>query len=163
MQTLRINTRLLIKSLSFSRRELQALVIAEYPLGPGTLSTINAARKINEVKVNLLVVNPTEACLSIAKKTVGVDKVLHVSSPSSGALSAEVMTELLSGVVKEYDYVLTSSTNFGKNYLPRLATLFQSSPLSEVSAVIDPNTFQRPIYAASALATVKMTDKIKVK
>ena len=160
MQTLRINTRLLIKSLSFSRRELQALVIAENPLGPGTLSTITAARKINEVKVNLLVVNPTEACLSIAKKTVGIDKVLHVSSPS---LSAEALTELLSGVVKEYDYVLTSSTNFGKNYLPRLATLFQSSPLSEVCAVIDPNTFQRPIYAASALATVKMTDKIKVK
>lgn len=54
------------------------------------------------------------------------------------------------------------STNHGKNYLPRLAALFDSAPMMDVLDVVDENTFKRPMYAGNAIATMKMSNPLKV-
>ena len=74
------------------------------------------------------------------------------------------MANTIVAIAPKYDYVIAASSNWSKNYLPRAAALLDCSPLSDVLKVVEgeKDTFQRPMYAGNAIATVKMTDKIKV-
>lgn len=101
-----------------------------------------------------------------AKHAASISNVTKVVSVTSDALEhslAEDMSSLLVQVAKNYTHVLAPSTNNGKNFIPRAAAVMDCSPLSDVIAVVDENTFKRPMYAGNAIATMKMSNSIKVR
>ncbi|VVC77285.1 Electron transfer flavoprotein subunit alpha [Aquicella siphonis] len=98
-----------------------------------------------------------QACLlpSVRRVLVADNEVYeHQLAENSAALIAEVG--------KQYDYILTGATTFGKNLLPRAAALLDVAVVSDVTKIITPDTFERPTYAGNAIATVKLLDTIKM-
>lgn len=93
----------------------------------------------------------------------GVTKVLVVENEALVNSLAEDVSAVVTQVAKKYTHILAPSTNNGKNYLPRAAALLDSSPLSDILAVVDESTFKRPMYAGNAIATMKMTNDHKVR
>ena len=91
-----------------------------------------------------------------------VSKVLSVDNELYSNVLAEDISELIVQLGKSYTHIIAPSSNNGKNFIPRSAAILVSSPLSEVMSVVDHETFQRPMYAGNAIATVKMTNPIKV-
>ena len=91
-----------------------------------------------------------------------VSKVLVVEGSDYAHIPAEDISNLLVQLSKSFTHVLAPSSNNGKNFLPRTAALLDSSPLSDVISVESPEIFKRPMYAGNAIATVKMTNPIKV-
>ncbi len=97
-----------------------------------------------------------------AAKVAGVSKVLLADAPIYGHPLAEGLTPLIVSLAKDYTHVLMSATTTGKNIMPRVAVLLDVAMLSDISKVVDANTFVRPIYAGNALATVESRDPIKI-
>ena len=97
-----------------------------------------------------------------AAQVPGIRKVLRVEAPAYAHPVAEDLAELLVAVAPDYDYLLAPSTTTGKNVMPRVAALLDTAQLSDIVAVLGPDTFQRYIYAGNALATVKSTDAKRV-
>ena len=92
----------------------------------------------------------------------GVDKVILIDDASLSTKIAENFTSTLIEVAKGgFTHIFAPSSNHGKNFIPRAAALMDASPLTDVLSVIDENTFTRPMYAGNAIATMKMTDKVK--
>ncbi|MBM3395445.1 MAG: electron transfer flavoprotein subunit alpha/FixB family protein [Betaproteobacteria bacterium] len=141
------------------------LVIAEHDhagLKPSTLNTATAALEIGG-DVDLLVAgHQCSGAAAAAAKVAGVRKVLTVDAAHYAHALAENMTALVVSLAKSYSHVLAPATTFGKNFLPRVAALLDVAMVSEIIAVVSPDTFIRPIYAGNALATVQSTDAIKV-
>ena len=124
-------------------------------------NTITAASVLGEV--HILVAG--EACRDVAEQadTVdGVTKVIIADNPQYAHPLAEMLTPLIQSISGNYSHILAPSTTVGKNLLPRLAALLDVQQLSDISGIIDSDTFERPIYAGNAIATVKSTDAIKV-
>lgn len=151
-------------------RWASTLVIAESGEAPGsvspsTLSTITCATKIGN-PVEVLVTGHGANVDGVAKAASsidGVSKVLVVQSESLKNSVAEDLAKTVVAVVKKggYSHVLAPSSNNGKNFLPRAAALMDSSPLTDVTGVVDASTFQKPMYAGNAIATVQMSDAVK--
>jgi electron transfer flavoprotein alpha subunit len=97
-----------------------------------------------------------------AAKLPGVAKVLVADSPIYAHPLAEPLAALLATLAPGYSHLLAPATTMGKNVMPRLAALIDVQPISDVAAVVDADTFVRPIYAGNALATVKSSDATKV-
>jgi electron transfer flavoprotein alpha subunit len=97
-----------------------------------------------------------------ASAIAGVTKVLSADSKALEYLVAENLCAVLKPVAAGYSHVLCAANNTGKNYLPRLGAMMDSAPLNDIISVVDENTFTRPMYAGNAVATVTMSDKIKV-
>lgn len=91
----------------------------------------------------------------------GVSKVLLLNNPIFKNKVAEDMAKAVLNLVKGYSYVLSPSSNLGKNFLPRVAAQLDASPLTDIISIIDQETFQRPMYAGNAIATIKNKDPIK--
>ena len=142
------------------------MVIAEHngtTLTAGTLSTIKAATQIGgNVTVLVLGGSNLSTVATAAAAVAGVSKVLALENATLTQSVAENYTKAISPLAKNYTHVLAPSSNTGKNYLPRLAAVLDSQPLTDISAVVDAETFKRPTYAGNAISTVKMTDAIKV-
>jgi electron transfer flavoprotein alpha subunit len=147
---------------------MNILVIAEHDnasLKGATLNTISAAGKIGG-RIDVLVAG--SACATVAHaaaKVQGVGRVLFVDAPHYGDLLAENLAALVHELVaagSEYAYVLAPATAFGKNVLPRVAAMLDVAQISDIVDVLAPDTFLRPFYAGSAMATVKSHDKVKV-
>ncbi|EAL61979.1 electron transfer flavoprotein alpha subunit [Dictyostelium discoideum AX4] len=149
------------------------LVIAEHDnnqLLNSTLNTITAASKLGVTNISVLVAG--SKCGPVAdsvSKVSGVTNVVCVDHPTLEHSLAETITPIIvklqSSSSKEGDeitHIFTPASNFGKNFLPRVAALLNVSQISEITKVKDAETFQRPIYAGNAIATVKSTDKCKV-
>ena len=143
---------------------MSILLIAEHnnkEVKPFTLNAISAASQINE-DVNVLVIgsNSDEVAKSIAQ-VPNVKKVIHVNNSIYENYLAENYTSVITKLSENYSHIVCSANTFGKNLMPRVAALLDVSQVSDITKVISSDTFQRPIYAGNAFATVKSNDKIK--
>ena len=143
---------------------MAVLALAEHDgkaLKPATLNTVAAAAKLGAVHV--LVAGSGCAGIAAEAATVaGVSKVLVADDAIYAHPLAEELAPLLAGLAKNYSHLLAPATTFGKNVMPRVAALLDVAQLSDISAVVSADTFERPIYAGNAIATVKSSDAIKV-
>ena len=143
---------------------MSVLVIAEHDnatLKTATLNTITAAAALGEVTV-LVAGQGCRAVAEAAAKVTGVAKVLLAEAPHYQHFLAEPLAALIAAAAKAHTHVLAPATTTGKNVLPRAAALLDAAQISGVAAIVDKDTFVRPIYAGNALATVSCADPIKV-
>lgn len=141
------------------------LVYAEHDnkeLKPATLATVTAAVQMGS-DVHLLVAGADcQAVAQEAAKVAGVSKVLVADNAAYANQLAENVSLLVKALVTDYSHVVAPATTTGKNFLPRVAALLDVSMVSDITAVIDANTFERPIYAGNAIATVKSSENVVV-
>ncbi|MGE5477337.1 MAG: electron transfer flavoprotein subunit alpha/FixB family protein [Bacteroidales bacterium] len=144
---------------------MTALVLAEHDgraLKAATLNTVTAAAKLGG-PVHLLVAGEgVQPVAAAAAAVAGVAKVLVADDAAYAHPLAETLAPLVAGLAREYAAVLAPATTTGKNVMPRVAALLDVQQISEITAVLSPDTFVRPIYAGNALATVQSRDAIKV-
>ncbi|WP_075795122.1 electron transfer flavoprotein subunit alpha/FixB family protein [Massilia putida] len=142
-----------------------ALVIAEHDnahLKAVTLNTVTAAAQCGG-DVHILVAG--SGCGAVAEqaaKVAGVSKVLVADAPQFADGLAENVAEQILAVAGNYSHILAPASAFGKNVLPRVAAKLDVAQISEITKVDSPDTFERPIYAGNAIATVQSTDNVKV-
>jgi len=103
-----------------------------------------------------------EEAARAAAKLAGVKRVLHSDAPHYQGSLAENLAALIVPLAPQYSHVVAPATGFGKNLMPRVAALLDVQQISEISAVMAPDTFVRSIYAGNVLVTVKSSDRIKV-
>jgi len=148
-----------------SSRYASTLVVAEHDgatLSQGTLACITAAKKIGG-NITVLVTGSKASTVGAAAAQVsGPNKILTLSSPALDNGLAENIAKSVQKLASNYTHVLAPSSNVGKNYMPRLGAILNSSPLSDILEVVNENTFKRPTYAGNAIATVRMDDPIKL-
>ena len=142
---------------------MSILVLAEHNneiLKEATKKAITAASEIaNPVHVLVAGIDCANAA-NDAASTEGVEKVLLAENSQYKNMLSEPISELLIDLMSEYDYLVSAATTNGKNILPRVAAKLDVSQISEIIGVINGKTFQRPIYAGNAIATVESsTDK----
>lgn len=141
------------------------LVVAEHDgaeLSVATLSTIAAAQAVGD-DIDVLVAG--SGCAGVgeaAAKVPGVAKVRVADAEQYANPLAESMANLVVALAGDYSHVMTNHTTVGKNFLPRAAALLDVQPIADIQGVVDADTFQRPIYAGNAIATVKSTDAVKL-
>ena len=142
------------------------LVYAEHDnasLKKATLNTIAAAQQIGDDVHVLVAGSGNQAAADEAAKIAGVTKVLLADNAVYEHQMAENIALLVADIAGDYSHVLASATTTGKGFMPRAAALLDVSMLSEITKVIDAQTFERPIYAGNATATVKTTeDKVMI-
>ncbi len=142
---------------------MDVLIIAEHDdteIKPATYNTITAGVEIGEVTVLVAGCN----CQSVAEKISSLSNVKKVLLADDIALkygAAENLAPIVVKIAEQFTHLLVPATTFGKNLMPRISALLDVAQISEITAVIDGNTFIRPIYAGNALATVKSSDRIK--
>ena len=131
-------------------------------LNDATAKTVTAAKGLGG-EIHLLVAGAEAAAVAAeAAALEGVAKVLHAEAPGYGHRLAEPLTELMLGLAPGYDAIVFPGTTTGKNVAPRLAAKLDVMVISEVTAVLGPDTFERPIYAGNAVQTVRSTDATRV-
>jgi electron transfer flavoprotein alpha subunit len=148
---------------------MPVLVIAEHEEGAikaPTLSTVAAAMaiaKAGDGDVHVLVAGQDAGDVAAAAaKIEGVSKVLHADAAHLAKPLAEEIAQVIVAVAEPYSHVLAPASTFGKNVLPRAAALLDTQQISDISGVVDADTFVRPIYAGNAMATVKSTEAKKL-
>lgn len=139
---------------------MTVLVYAEHDnqnLKPATLSTITAAAALNE-PIHLLVVGAEcQAVAEQASRIAGVAQVLVADSATYAHQLAENTAKLVVSLAGDYNYIVAPATTTGKNFLPRVAALLDVGMISDITKVVNNNTFERPIYAGNAIETVQTT------
>jgi len=141
------------------------LVVAEHDnatLKGATLNTISAAKAIGGDIDVLVAGKGCGAVAEAAAKVDGVAKVLVADDAAYEYQLAEAIGDLVAELGKGYSHILAAATTTGKDFLPRTAALLDVNMISEISGVVSADTFQRPIYAGNAIATVQSADAIKV-
>ncbi|OAU95845.1 Electron transfer flavoprotein, alpha subunit [Moraxella catarrhalis] len=103
-----------------------------------------------------------QAVAEEAAKVAGVSKVLVADNAAYANQLAENVTLLVKDLAGDYSHIVAPATTTGKNFLPRVAALLDVSMVSDITAVVDANTFERPIYAGNAIATVKSSENVLV-
>ena len=141
------------------------LVYAEHDnkeLKSATLATVTAATQMGG-DVHLLVAGAgCQAVAEQAAKVAGVSKVLVADNAAYANQLAENVSLLVKDLAAGYSHIVAPATTTGKNFLPRVAALLDVSMVSDITAVVDANTFERPIYAGNATATVKTSESIVI-
>ena len=144
---------------------MNTLVIAEHDnqtVADATKKALSAAIALGN-DVHLLVAGENCAdAVADAAKIDGVAKVLKADDAAFAKLLAEPLADLVVSLADGYDAIITAATTNGKNFMPRIAALLDMPQLSDITAVIDANTFERPIYAGNAIQTVKVSCATKV-
>jgi len=144
---------------------MSILVIAEHDnneLKGSTLNTVTAASEIGGDISVLVVGSDSSPVAEQASKISGINSVIHVDDPIYKNFLAEDFGNLVTSVADGFSYILAPATTFGKNFLPRVAAKLDVQQISDIISVEDADTFKRPIYAGSCIATVKSTDTVKV-
>jgi electron transfer flavoprotein alpha subunit len=148
---------------------MSILVVAEHSAGTlvsAVFNTITAACQLSGHgggDVEVLVAG--KDCVAVAEqaaKISGVSKVMLADDACYEHALAEPLAALVAKLAPGYTHVLAAATKSGKNILPRAAALLDVSPLTEITAVVDADTFERPIYAGNAIATVQSDEAVKV-
>ena len=143
---------------------MTALVLLEFDsagIKQPSRSAVAAATALGEVHALVAGVD-LAAASAAAAKLPGVSKVLVAESPALDHLMAEQTAALLVALAPAYSHILAATTAVGKNVLPRAAALLDLQPISDIAAVVDADTFVRPIYAGNGMATVKSSDARKI-
>ncbi len=143
---------------------MTTLLLAEVhggKLNDATAKALTAAAQIS-APVHVLVVGAGEEAAQAAAKLQGVEKVLTVSGDAFAHGMAETLADLIVSLAPAYDAIVAPATSTGKNVLPRVAALLDVAQVSEISKVVSPDTYERPIYAGNAVQTVQATDAKKV-
>lgn len=141
------------------------LVLAEHSngaLGAATAKAVTAASAITK-EVHVLVAGQgCKAAADAAAKLAGVAKVLTAEAPHLANGLAEEVAALIVQLMPQYEGVVAPATASGKNVLPRVAALLDVMQVSDITKVVSPDTFERPIYAGNAIQTVQCTEPKKV-
>ena len=144
---------------------MTALVIAEHDnqaLKGATLNTVTAAAQLGG-EVHVLVAGHQAAeAAKAASQVAGVTKVIHADAPGFAHGLAENVAAQVVALAGSYSHLVFPATAAGRNVAPRVAALLDVGQLSDVTKVVSPDTFERPIYAGNAIATVQSADAVKV-
>jgi len=145
------------------------LVIAEHDnlsVKAATFNTVAAAAMIatlTERQIHVLVAgHNAQGVAEQASKIAGVSKVLLADAPQLEAGLAENVEATVLNIAKDYSHILAPATAYGKNIAPRIAAKLDVAQISDITAVGSADTFERPVYAGNAIATVQSADRIKV-
>ncbi|MGN6315695.1 MAG: electron transfer flavoprotein subunit alpha/FixB family protein, partial [Trinickia sp.] len=141
------------------------LVIAEHDnasIKGATLNTVAAAQKMGGDVHVLVAGHNAQAAADAAAKIAGVSKILLADAPQLAEGLAENVEATVLNVAKDYSHIVLPATPYGKNVAPRVAAKLDVAQISEITAVVSADTFERPIYAGNAIATVQSSDPIKV-
>ena len=144
---------------------MSILVIAEHDnstLKGSTLNTITAATGLNG-DISLLVAGSNISSVVEEAQTVsGISKVLSCDNELYKNFLAEDLSKLVLSIADSYSYILAPATTFGKNLLPRVSATLDVQQISDIISIESDDTFKRPIYAGSCIATVKSNDEMKL-
>ncbi|KLK95093.1 electron transfer flavoprotein subunit beta [Microvirga vignae] len=144
---------------------MTTLLIAEHDnahLKDATHKALSAAKALG-APVHVLVAGANaRAAAEAAAKLDGVEKVLLADAPAYEHMLAEPTAALIVSLAGSYDALVAPSTSNGKNIMPRVAALLDVMQVSDITKVVSPDTFERPIYAGNAIQTVQATDPKKV-
>jgi len=144
---------------------MTTLVIAEHDnasLKPATLNTVTAAVQCGGDVHVLVAGHNAGAAAAAAAQITGVAKVLHVEAETLAHGIAENVTAQVVALAASYSHILFAATASGKNIAPRVAAKLDVAQVSDITKVISADTFERPIYAGNAMATVQALDATKV-
>ena len=144
---------------------MSILVVADHDnetVKAPTLVAIAAAEKIGGDIEVLIAGSNCAAAGEAASKIAGVSKVLVADNDVYGHQLAENIAALIVEIGKNYSHILTATTTSGKNFMPRVAALLDVAQISDISGVVSEDTFERPIFAGNAIATVQSSEAIKV-
>ncbi|MBI1954291.1 MAG: electron transfer flavoprotein subunit alpha/FixB family protein [Proteobacteria bacterium] len=142
---------------------MSILVIAEHEKGllkPSTLGCVTAAKQLNKPIVVGVFGQNVETIVKEASYIEAVQSILHIELAEP--LLAEPFSKAIVEYSKDISYILAPATTFGKNVLPRVAALLNVMQVSDVTQIIDEQTFERPIYAGNAFIKVRSSDPVKV-
>jgi len=140
---------------------MSALLIAEHnnkEVKPFTLNAITAASQIDQDLHVLVIGNKADDVAKSISQIPNVKKVLHIDNEIYENFLAESFTSVIVKQAENYSHLVCSANTFGKNLMPRVAALLDTSQVSDIIKVISADTFLRPIYAGNAFATVKSLD-----
>ena len=144
---------------------MSILVIAEHDntnLKGSTLNTVTAASVLNG-DVHVLVAGSEISSVVNESQTLdGVSKIISCDNETYSNFIAEDLSSLIVSISESYTHILAPATTFGKNLMPRVSAKLDSQQISDIISVESEDTFKRPIYAGSCIATVKSNDSIKV-
>jgi electron transfer flavoprotein alpha subunit len=144
---------------------MSILVIAEHDntnLKGATLNTVAAAKEIgNDITLLVAGLN-TSSVVDESKQLNGVTRILSCDDALYENALAEEVSNLVLSVSSEFSYILAPATTFGKNLLPRISAKLDVQQISDIISVESEDTFKRPIYAGSCIATVKSNDSVKL-
>ena len=144
---------------------MTVLIIAEHDnseLKRATLHSVTAALSLN-MEVHIIVAgHNAESVAKSASLVTGVTKILYTDNPIYEHGLAENIAHLVASIGGAYKYIMATATTAGKNITPRIAALLDVAQISDISGIVDQDTFLRPTYAGNVIATVKSLDTIKV-
>ncbi|RMD48889.1 MAG: electron transfer flavoprotein subunit alpha/FixB family protein [Alphaproteobacteria bacterium] len=126
-----------------------------------TAKAVTAARQMGDVTV-LVAGEGIDEAAKAAATIEGVSKVLACNAPHYAHQLAEPLAELIRANAEGFTHIVAPATAAAKNVMPRVAALLDVMIVSDISAVVDAETFERPIYAGNAIQTVRSTDPVKV-
>ncbi|HEX5372188.1 MAG TPA: FAD-binding protein [Aquabacterium sp.] len=144
---------------------MTALVIAEHDnnsIKSATLNVVTAAKALGGDVHVLVAGSNAGAAAAAAAQIAGVSKVLHADGAQFADGLAENLAAQVLAVASAYSHLLFPATASGKNVSPRVAAKLDVAQVSEITKVVSPDTFERPIYAGNAIATVQSADSVKV-
>jgi electron transfer flavoprotein alpha subunit len=142
-----------------------SLVIAEHDNQSLKVATLNAVAAALQCapEVDILVAGSgADTAAAAASQVAGVRKVIQIDDPALADQLAEPLAAQILNLASSYSHILAPATANGKNVLPRVAAKLDVAQLSDITKVVSPDTFERPIYAGNAIATVQSIDPIKV-
>ncbi len=131
-------------------------------LNEATRKALTAAKELGAPVHVLVAGHNAKAVAEAAARLDGIEKVLHAEDPAYEHRLAEPLAALIVSLAGSYDALVAPGTTTGKNVMPRVAALLDVMQVSEITKVVSPDTFERPIYAGNAIQTVQATDAKKV-